>query len=286
MNVTKIAVLLTCHNRKLKTLACLSAFFAQTLPEKVEVCVYLVDDGSTDGTEEAVRQTYPQVKVLQGDGNLFWNGGMSLAWTEAMQDNYDYYLWLNDDTNLYPNALKTLLATSRHLVEQGCHQSIVVGSTQDPETKAHTYGGLVKSSWWHPLKFRLLEPDLEIQICDTMHGNCVLIPKKVVQTVGNLDSNFVHGGGDWDYGLRAKRKGCQIWIAPGYLATCSCNSLKGTWEDKELTLKERLKQISHPKGLPLNEWKIFAQRYAGSFWIFYWLLPYLRVFLIPLLSNR
>jgi GT2 family glycosyltransferase len=118
-----------------------------------------------------------------------------------------------------------------------------------------------------------------------MHGNCVLIPKKVVQTVGNLDSNFVHAAGDWDYGLRAKQKSCQIWIAPGYLATCSCNSLQGSWEDKELNIKERLKQISQPKGLPLNEWKIFSQRHAGSFWIFYWLLPYLRVFLIPLLNK-
>ena len=223
MNRDRTAVLITCHNRKPKTLACLAALFNQALSPEVTIEVYLVDDSSTDGTAEEVQQAYPQVKILQGDGNLFWNGGMRKAFAEALKQDYDYYLWLNDDTVLYPEALSTLLATSHYLVEQGDIHSIVVGSTQDPENGALTYGGVVQEYRWHPLRFRLVQPNETAQRCDTMNGNFVLIPRKVAQLVGNLAPELIHYVADYDYGLRAKNQGCTVWVAPGYAGTCPLN---------------------------------------------------------------
>ena len=49
MNGTRIAVLLTCFNRKQKTLACLEALFNQTLPADTSLTTYLVDETSTGG---------------------------------------------------------------------------------------------------------------------------------------------------------------------------------------------------------------------------------------------
>ena len=43
--LNKIAVLITCHNRKEKTLKCLRTLYSQTLPAGAEISVYLVDDG-------------------------------------------------------------------------------------------------------------------------------------------------------------------------------------------------------------------------------------------------
>ncbi len=63
-----IAVLLTCHNRRAETLRCLEALLAQDAGASLRV--FLVDDGSTDGTGEAVRVSFPQVNVVQGDGSL------------------------------------------------------------------------------------------------------------------------------------------------------------------------------------------------------------------------
>jgi len=133
MNSITIAALLTCFNRKEKTLACLKALFNQALPANVDISAYLVDDASTDGTAAAVQQTYPQVKIFSGDGNLFWNGGMRVAFSEAMKDDPDYYLWLNDDTRLDPEALNVLLTTSSELMKKGEKRAIVAGSTRDPE---------------------------------------------------------------------------------------------------------------------------------------------------------
>jgi GT2 family glycosyltransferase len=286
MSSIDIAVLITCHNRKLKTLSCLDALFKQNLPASTNIDVYLVDDGSTDGTETAVRQTYPQIKIFKGDGGLFWNRGMRWAFAEAIEADYDFYFWLNDDTNLYPQALETLLTNYKNLLQSGKSKSILVGSTQDPVTKNISYGGLVRCSWWHPLKFELLEPDKQKLIaCDTINGNCVLIPREVVAIVGNIESTFVHSSGDWDYGLRAKQNGVLNWIAPNYLGTCAPNSQRGTWMDGTLSVSERFKKVFQPKGLPFGEWRLFSQRHAGMLWFFYCWLPYMRLIFLPILPK-
>lgn len=290
MNRDHLAVLLTCYNRSSKTLASLTALFNQEQKIVVKIDVYLVDDGSTDGTAEAVNQHYPQVKILQGTGSLFWNGGMRLAFAEAMKQDYDYYLWLNDDTVLYPNALDTLLESYHHLQQQGEHRILLTGSTCDPKTQALTYGGVVRRSRWRPLKFDLVEPTQAVQRCDTINGNCVLIPRDVVQIVGNLDPAFTHYAGDWDYGLRAGQQGCGVWIAPGYVGTCAQNYQPASGTTSQVQLNEGLKKIGQPKGLavreqtlhPLGEWKVFAQRYAGWLWPIYWLIPYRRLVWISL----
>ena len=96
--MTSIAVLMTCHNRVNSTLECLAHLYEQTALDRVVLSVYLVDDGSSDGTGEQVHERFPDVNVLKGDGSLFWNGGMHRAFGEALKVGFDYYLWLNDDT--------------------------------------------------------------------------------------------------------------------------------------------------------------------------------------------
>ena len=292
MNRLRLAALLTCYNRSAKTVASLTALFNQENNREVTIDVYLVDDGSTDDTATVVSQSFPQVKILQGTGSLFWNGGMRIAFAQALQHDYDYYLWLNDDTVLYPKALDTLLATSWSLQQQG-ERSLLAGSTCDPQTKALTYGGVVRRSRWRPLKFDLIEPGEQVKRCDTINGNCVLIPRSVVQIVGNLDPAFTHYAGDWDYGLRAAQQGCSVWVAPGYVGTCSQNYQPGSTTSSQVQLSEGLKRIAQPKGLaireqtlhPLGEWKVFAQRYAGFFWPIFWLIPYRRLLWVSLVRS-
>lgn len=287
MTTINIAVLITCYNRKQKTLTCLEALLRQVLPPETTFLVYLVDDGSTDGTAESVQQAYPQVKVIQGSGNLFWNRGMRQAFDAAIQQNHNYHLWLNDDTLLYPSALATLLATSQQLIKQGSQWAIVVGSTQDPDSGELTYGGVVRTSRWHPFKYRTVVPTDVPQPCDMMNGNCVLMPKSVFERLGNLDAAFSHSIGDFDYALRAKQKDCSVWVAPAYIGTCKRNPPQSTvWNHPDLTLRERFKKVNQPKGLPYQEQKVFMQRHGGAFWVVYWLMPYVRLFLNAVLKKN
>jgi len=275
---TYIAVVMTCHNRCSITLKCLEALYNQEFSAETQLQVYLLDDGSTDGTKEQVQNRYPDTIVLPGSGNLFWNGGMCLAFAEAMKQNYDFYLWLNDDTILYSQAVSTLLNTYRSISAQEDSQSIIVGATQDSETGKITYSGLVRDRWWHPLTFQRLEPSHSPKRCDTICGNCVLLPNKVVQLVGNLDTAFTHGLGDRDYGLRARKEGVYIWLAPGYAGVCSANLYYSSFLDVSLPLRELLKRLHHPKASPPLERKVYIKRHAGLFWCFYWLYPYFSLF--------
>lgn len=277
----KTAVLITCYNRRDKTLSCLAAVYQQN----VNCDVYLVDDGSSDGTSDAVEKLYPAVKLFRGDGNLFWGGGMRWAFSEALKVGYDYYIWLNDDIQLIPNAFNLLLNTHSYLVERGQPDSIITGSLQDPGTGMLTYGGRVRLKPWHPIKFGWLEPAEEPRKCETMNGNCVLIPDSVAKKVGNIDPTFTHRRGDFDYGLRARKLGCSVWIAPGYLGTCPRNPQKGTWVDPCLPLLERLKKLNHPKELSGREWRLYAKRHGGSLWFLFWLSPYLSLVVSSILQK-
>jgi len=281
MTNTKVSIvtIITCHNRKEKTVSCLTNLMNQNVIDDIDLSIYLVDDGSTDGTGDVVKRKFPQVTVLQSDGLLYWNGGMRLAYSEAMKDDYDYYLWLNDDTFLYSDALKLLLETSKNMKQKIGGELIATGTIKDIETGEVIYGGRNQKSKLQPLKFILLENSAEPQQCDTFNGNVVLIPRNVTKEIGNISSEFSkQHGGDFDYGLRAKYAGFESWVAPGIIGTCSSNPIEGTIFDTSLSLKERRKKMNTPRGVPpAKEWMIFAKRHAGILWPIYWLRTIVRV---------
>jgi len=51
----------------------------------------------------------------------------------------------------------------------------------------------------------------EVQHCDTINGNCVLVPAQIANELGALESAYAHGMGDIDYGLRAKQRNYDSW---------------------------------------------------------------------------
>lgn len=280
-----LTALITCHNRKDKTLACLEALFQNPLLDGYSLEVFLVDDGSTDGTGQAVRERYPQVNVIKGDGSLYWNGGMRVAFAAAMERGFDYYLWLNDDTLLYPAALNSLIATSGELQAKHGKCVIVVGSTQDANDGRLTYGGVIQPNKWKALFFKLVTPKNVPIECETMNGNCVLIPRAIGKVVGNLDPEFLHAMGDLDYGLRARNAGFSVWVMPGFAGTCANNSSTGSFNDASLPVTVRLRKMMQPNGLPPSSWRVFTQRHAGILWPIFWLWPYAKVMLTGLVKK-
>lgn len=293
MKSKKIAVLLTCFNRKQDTLNCLRALFDQVnIDDLVSLDIYLVDDGSTDGTEVAVKQMFPQVNIILGDGNLFWNGGMHKAFSVAIKTDYHYYLWLNDDTVLEPDVVQRLVNTSIDLAGQGQTTAIIAGATCSAETGTTTYSGVCRQYWWWPLRFSLVEPQSKPVRCDTMSGNCVLIPREVVRLIGNLDDSFKHYLGDYDYGLRASKQGASVWLAPGYIGTCNLSKLERRKQVK-IDFKNVREKLEQPKGLAiadtdltsLREWKVFSKRHGGYLWPIYWIAPYRRLLFASIFSR-
>src|SRR5688572_24473530 len=161
--MTTIGVVLTCFNRKAKTLQCLDHLFRQEgMGTHFNLDVYLVDDGSTDGTSEAVSERFKKVNIIKGTGSLYWNGGMHRAWAEAVKAKpHDFYLWLNDDTFLFTNAVNEML---------DCYalagDAVICGSTCTAMTKDFSYGGRTRDE-------KILVPNGKLQACEIMNGNFV-----------------------------------------------------------------------------------------------------------------
>jgi GT2 family glycosyltransferase len=269
--VRTIAIIMTSYNRKNKTISCLDSLFSQEeLGEKFHYLIYLVDDGSTDGTSEAVHLIYPGVRIIPGTGDLFWNRGMHLAFGEALKQDHEFYLWMNDDTTLFPDALTRLLETSSLFQDE----AIVVASTKDPDTSEWTYGGLRRLDRCRRLKFTPIQPGTTPVLIEAMNGNCVLFPRQVARILGNLDPVYSHGMGDFDYSLRAQKQGVKVILAPGYYGYCTRNAV--STESK--SFRQRFSRMISRKGLPPKDWAVFSKRYAGPLWPFYWVSPYIRIF--------
>jgi GT2 family glycosyltransferase len=281
----RLAVLITCFNRRDLTLRCLDALFAQDR-RKCDMQVFLIDDASTDGTSQAVKDYFPGVHLTFGTGKLFWNRGMHAAFALALRQDFDYYLWLNDDTLLAHAGLDRMLQTSERLRQQGV-SAIVAGNTQDSITQQHTYGGMVRGSRMRPASYRLAQPSfISIEPCDTMNGNCTLVPREIASIIGNLDYQFNHNFGDIDYGLRARASGFSIYMAPGFIGSCSENTDRGTWKDRNIGLRKRWSLLNSPKGCPWAEWSIFTKRHLGRTWILYALSPYVKVVFQSIIKGR
>ena len=256
----RIAVLVACFNRRDTTVRALQALAEQVVPDvDVQLELFLTDDGSTDGTADAVAELWPGAAIQHGDGSLFWARSMALAERAAVATDPDYYLWLNDDTLLDPGALATLLAVSAEHP-----QAIIFTLTRDPESGEPTYGGKMQLGA-HPIRHGDLgltsAADLE-QGFDTFEGNCVLIPRVVHQAVGLIDDAFPHAYADTDYALRARDAGFPLLQAPGSIATCPANPPRvpaASWGAAWSTLQS-------PKGYPWAAQKRFLQRHGDWRW--------------------
>jgi GT2 family glycosyltransferase len=268
----RIAAVMAVHNRRDLTLACLDSLRAQQLLGGT-LDVVVLDDASNDGTAAALVERHPDVRLLRGDGQLYWNGGMRRAFGAAMAGDYDYYLWMNDDTKLDDGVLALLLRTERELRERGGGPVIVAGTTRHPDTGELTYGGRVRLSRWRRLAWTLVQPGSEPRPCETMNGNTVLIPRAVVQRVGNIDPAYVQQMGDFDYGLRARAAGCEVWVSPGTVGTCASHPERRT--DLQ-PLRRELARLWSVKELAPRPWLVFTRRWAGALWPIYWLSPYVR----------
>ena len=108
----KVFVVLPVHNRWEQTRKCLACLAGQT---HGNLRVVLVDDGSTDGTRQHVEQEFPEVTVLEGDGTLWWAGGVNRGIDFVLREasSEDFLLILNND-----------LAFEKTFVADLCRESV------------------------------------------------------------------------------------------------------------------------------------------------------------------
>lgn len=212
----KIAFVIPVHNRLDYNKECLqileqqkeTLFFTNN-----EIHIILVDDGSTDGTGDWVRENMPEVIVLEGDGNLWYSGSMNLGMKHAYENMAcDFIMvWENDifPVDDYFNNLQkiiddwdgnTLICSKLYYRVQ---PDIIFGAGGSFDFKTGRKSLIGRGEKDGP-KYQV---DLET---DWFLGQGVLIHKDIVEKIGYFDDkNFPQYIADVDYGLRAKKGGCR-----------------------------------------------------------------------------
>ena len=244
----KIAVLMTCHNRRDKTLQCLTSLQEgwEKAVSGLFVSIFLTDDGCTDGTADAIREHgfhFP-VHILQGSGELFWNGGMINSWKAALAEGgYDGYLWLNDDTYALPEFWDDLVKADAFSLETYGKRGIYVGSTKDAVTGAFTYGGFNYVSKLTLLDQFVMPDGVSFQPCQAAHGNITYVSQEVVDKMGIFCEKYWHGGTDHDYTYLAYKAGFPLLVLPHYSAVCQNDHLGKNGKKSPYNRKKRFHNI-------------------------------------------
>lgn len=270
----RVIAILACHNRRELTLRAFRSLDAAR--EVFDISAVLFDDGSTDGTANAIEAEFPHTIIVKGNGDAFWNRGMHDAWSRALELRPDAYLWLNDDVALDADALSRLRdAWDKPGRENANGALILVGATRGANGEI-TYGGMRRK--FSPFSFRVyrLPEAARVEHIDSFNGNIVLITAATVQRIGILDPGFFHMYGDIDYGLRASGSGVPVLLLPGTLGICEG---RAPFDLSQLSLGQRWRYILRsPHAVRPASWWRMVRRHSGIFALLHFLTPYRKLF--------
>jgi GT2 family glycosyltransferase len=196
------------------TLACLESCRQLTYPN---LRLLVVDNGSTDGSETALRARFPDVELLQTGANLGFAGGNNVGIRDALERGADWVLLLNNDTVVAPDFVDALVDTAATDARIGMLSSKIY-YFEPPDVlwyaSAHMnewlgYGRHRGEGQQDRGQFDVVE--------DTNRptGCSLLVSRAVCERVGLLADEFFCYCEDLDWGLRTRRAGFRVVYAPG-----------------------------------------------------------------------
>lgn len=227
------AIIIPVHNRIRHTLPCVQRLaWCIGLPDWQ---VIVVDDASTDGTAEALRTQFPQVRIVSGDGSLFWTGGIAAGMSNALAKGATEIVWLNDDTEVDEVSLRRLVGLVRE------DQRRVIGATA-------VVAGKVQS---HHCRSRreVIAAEGELAPADVLAGFLVAFSSDVPARIGLPDtSRFPHYAGDSAYTHEAHKAGFTLLVDGGSLVRLrefdGYTTLEEEfWRTSSETLLQRLERV-------------------------------------------
>ncbi|HEX6288540.1 MAG TPA: glycosyltransferase family 2 protein [Herpetosiphonaceae bacterium] len=204
--------------------ACLESLRANRSSVSFEIIV--VDNASTDGTVEYIRQHAPDVQLVLNDDNA----GFTRATNQAIERSTGkYILWLNTDTILKPDSLRRLQDFLEATPQAGIVGPKVLNpdGTFQPQCKRGLPTPLASLCYMLKLdrlwpKNRLVGqylltylPVEQAHQVDAVSGCCLMARRSVWEQIGPLDEQIFAFGEDIDWCVRANDAGWQVWYYPG-----------------------------------------------------------------------
>lgn len=238
-----LAIIFACYNRIDKTRVCIDSLLRQLDETSIRYKFYICDDRSTDGTLEMLQEKFPNSSIIRTKGNYYWSKSMNVVMNAARKDNPDYYLMINDDVLFHEYAIKIML-DSYHMADR--HPCGIVGTTVSVDNGKATYGGRMDDN------AKIIMPSVPLPECKVANWNCFLIDAGTVSRVGIIDGKYEHGGGDYDYCYRMRKKGIPIYIAHDIIGQCESNNVSLSFLSAGISRKKRLQAYFSRKGFPFR----------------------------------
>jgi GT2 family glycosyltransferase len=255
-----VYVLLPVYNRREITLKFVSYLQQQSYQDYKLI---LIDDGSTDGTEEAVKQQLPSVVVLKGKGHWWWAGGLQqgINWLKSNVKNLDdIVLMINDDTQFtecfFETALEVLKDKKNCFLLAQCF-SMQTGACVDVGVHADLKA----------LSFTQASFPEEVNCLSTMG---LFSRLENILKVGDFYPLFLpHYLSDYEYTIRAHRKGFKLYTS-SELRLWMNEETTGPRHFKELNFSLFLKRYFSKKSAvnPLY-WSTFVILAVPKLWVPY-----------------
>jgi GT2 family glycosyltransferase len=208
-----VYVIVVSWNGKKDTLECLASLQQLTYQN---ARIVVVDNASSDGTGDAICSAFPNAELIVNTSNLRFAGGNNVGIRRSLERGAEYVLMLNNDTVVDPEFLSRLVEAA-----EGNKQVGIVGPKiyyfDDPKCIWFA-GGSIK--WWRGrvTHIGIREEDngrydatTEV---DYITGCCLLIKRKVIETIGMLDERYYIYGEDVDLCIRALRSGYKSIYVP------------------------------------------------------------------------
>ncbi|MEN1989105.1 glycosyltransferase family 2 protein [Paenibacillus hubeiensis] len=218
-----VSIIIVNYNTRQLTLDCLASVYASHTSYQYEIVV--IDNASHDGSVEAIRTAYPQVRMIANRDNT----GFAVANNQGMKvARGRYILLLNSDTVVQPDTLEVMIGfMDRHpeMGASGCKVILPDGSLDKackrgfPTPSASFYYAFGLSRLFpdrpkfNQYQLGHLSPDDEYPI-DCLVGAFMLVRREVVEQVGGLDETFFMYGEDVDWCYRIKEAGWGIYYYP------------------------------------------------------------------------
>lgn len=198
-------------NLRETTLECLASLKQMRYPN---YRIVVVDNGSTDGTAEAIAEAYPDVEVAINEQNLGYAGGCNVGLRYGLAHGACFVLAINNDVSVDPAMLDELMRWAEpdvgilapKIYFASDRQRIwSVGGLRHPLTLEMTHRGdgeLDRGQW-----DQVLERDYLV-------GTAHLYSRALLEEVGLLDAGYFMYYDDPDICIRAQRAGYRLLMVP------------------------------------------------------------------------
>lgn len=180
--------------------------------------IFIVDDGSIDGSFEYIKSNYPKVNLIKGNGNLWWAGsifkGINRILETAKDD--DYILIINNDCTFGKTYISSLVNVAVK------NSKYIVGSYILDKNSNEVWDVGVHIEWDHLSfyeDFKRAKKDIKEGVkvkegFDTLPSKGTLFPVGLINKIGNFDmKNFPHYLSDYEFFYRAKKAGYVLVIS-------------------------------------------------------------------------